>query len=635
VTAFQIARIEPDRDALLRYKRAQLRRAARGSAGRVAVIGIDGADWDLINELANDGRIPNLRALTRGGATGTLQSIQPTVAPLVWTTAATGVPPDRHGIIDFFMSRSPIDAYARQAPAVWEIAEGFGRHSVVVNWWAAWPPNQGTLAVYDTPTQYLPGAIHPPDLESRIAPVRVPAQTVGFEQVGRFLNVTATEYQQAVASNNPADPVNIMREVLAKTWTDHRVGIELYRQQTPTLTMIHYGGTDVVNHLGAPFHPPQRSGITSTDYRKYWPLVANYYSEIDRLIGEWIGVLSEDTTVIVMSAHGFQWGSNRPRALPQSGAALADHRGSGVFIAYGNHVVPSRTGRAVSVYDIAPSVLAILGLPPSMEMPGKLPDGVFTGIQPVEAVKVGSYNEYFGDRPIPTTTRPDPEKYRRALQTIGHVLDPTRQTTAAAEEGVTTAAPAIAPQQWGTYAYWNNQGIELRNQKKFSEAIDAFQQAINLNPNDPTPYLNMAMTLYDRQHYTAADNVFMQAVEKGLPNAEQWFVDFAALYRENDMVSRAIALLQKGREALPQSYLIAANLGSALAEADRLTEGLPELERALGLRPTSTMALNNLGLYYAKRDDYGRALDYWNRSLNIDPRQPRIRAAAEAAQSRL
>ena len=35
------------------------------------------------------------------------------------------------------------------------------------------------------------------------------------------------------------------------------------------------------------------------------------------------------------------------------------------------------------------------------------------------------------------------------------------------------------------------------------------------------------------------------------------------------------------------------------------------------------------------REEYGRALDFWNRSLVIDPRQPKIREAAEAARSHL
>ena len=640
VHAFEIARLEADREALLRYKRAELRRSARGIAGRVAVFAIDGADWDLLTELSHDGRIPNIAALTKGGATASLQTIQPTVSPMLWTSAATGVTPDRHGVIDFMMQRAPVESYARRAAAVWQISEAFGRHATVVNWWTAWPPSASTTVTYDTPVQMLPGSVYPPGAAERIKGVEVPVSTVEYEQVRRFLNISGEEYQEAVSSNNAADPVNVFRSTLAKTWNDHRVGMTLYRQESPLLFMMQYEGTDVVNHLFAPYHPPLREGVSQTGYRRYWPAVANYYSEVDRLIGEWMQILPEDTTVIVLSAHGFRWNEGRPRTPPAGRAALSDHRNPGVFIAYGNHVAPSRASRAVSLYDLVPTVLAILGLPQSQEMPGQVPQWAFKDVSPVQSVGVVSYSEFFNERPIAAAVRPNADEYRRRLQAVGHLLDPTQSTQPmlAEEEDGSPAAAAVAnipPQQFGAYAYWNNQGVELRKQNKTKEAIEAFQKAIDTLPTRPAPYLNMAMTLFDRQQYTAADEVFMQAVSKGLPNADRWFVDFAALYRRANMTSRAIQLLYKAKTVFPQSYLIAANLGSALAQSDRYTEGQPELERALGLQPSSTLALNNLGILYAKKNDYGRALDFWNRSLSIDPRQPQIRAAAEAASSRL
>jgi predicted AlkP superfamily phosphohydrolase/phosphomutase/Tfp pilus assembly protein PilF len=636
VTAFEIARMEPDREALLRYKRAEVRRAARGVAGRVAIFGIDGADWSLIQELANDGRIPNIAALIRGGASATLQSIQPTVSPLVWTSAATGVTPDRHGVLDFFINRVPADAYARRAPALWEIAEGFGRNAVVVNWWTAWPPSATGATVFDTPVDHLEGAIHPAAAAERVRGAAVPVTTIGSEQVRRFLNITASEYDEAVTANNPADPVNVFRNVLSKTWSDHRAAMALYRGSNPLLFMMTYEGTDAVNHLFGPYHPPYREGIPQESYRKYWPTVANYYSEVDRLIGEWMAVLPEDSTVMLMSAHGFRWGTDRPRTPPAGRAAVSDHRTAGFFAAYGNHVAPSRAARTMSIYDVVPSVLAILGLPASMEMPGQVAQWAFKDIAPVQSVRVVSYNEFFNERPLPAGTRVDPATYQRDLQAVGHIIDPNRGLSPVLEdEEPQLASQPLAPQVWSSYAWYNNQGIDLRRQGKTKEAIDMFQKAIDLNPNRATPYLNMAMTLFDRQQYTAAEDVFVQAASKGLPNADRWFVDFAALFRQNNMTTRAISILQKGRQLFPQSYPIAVNLGSALAQADRFTEGLPELERALSLQPSSTIALNNLGVFYAKKDDYGRALDFWNRSLTIDPRQPQIRQAADAARTRL
>jgi hypothetical protein len=546
--------MDADRDALLRIKRAELRRGARGVAGRVAIFAIDGADWELLSELVADDRLPNIEALIKGGTTATVQSIQPTVSPLVWTSLATGVTPDRHGLIDIVQSGTnlPVDAHSRRVPALWEMSEGFGRSGLVVNWWAAWPPTLASPAVFDTPGELLGNAIHPPALAGHVQSLVVPLPTVGYEHVHRFLNISNTEYESALAAG-PANPVSQFRSVLAKTWSDHRVGIHLYNERQPLLLMMGYDGTDAVNHLFGPYHPPYREGISEENYRKYWPTVANYYSEIDRLIGEWMRVLTDDTTVVLVSAYGFQWGKQRPRVQPDGRAALGDHRGSGVFIAYGNHIAPSRGNHTISIYDIVPATLALLGLPASNDMAGQFPAWTFRDITPVNSVRVVSYTEFFNNRTIGGLPRVNAAAYLRDLRAIGHLYDPARALQPVYEEEPATVAQPIAPQQWGSYAWYNNRGIELRKEGKIKEAAEAFDAAIQRNPSRPIPYLNLAMALIDRQQYTAADEVFMQAVAKGLPDADRWIVDFAAYYRANNMISRAIAVLYKGREVFPQS----------------------------------------------------------------------------------
>src|SRR6185436_4642002 len=244
-------------------------------------------------------------------------------------------------------------------------------------------------------------------------------------------------------------------------------------------------GTDAVNHLFGPFHPPYREGVSEEGYRKYWPAVANYYSEVDRMIGEWMSILPPDTTVMIVSAHGFKWGKDRPRHMPAGGAALSDHRNPGVFIAYGNHVVPGR-GHVMSIYDVAPTVLSILGLPKSTEMPGNVATWMLKDVTPVESVRVVSYGEFLNDRPMPSNVRPDPAFYRAELQAIGHLNDPSRNRAPQFEdedESTRTASQPLSPQQWGTYAWWNNQAIELQKQKKWRESAEAFSHAIELNPD--------------------------------------------------------------------------------------------------------------------------------------------------------
>src|SRR5260370_4792463 len=75
VTAFEIARMDVDREAMLKVQRAELRRDSRSVPARVAIFPIDGADSELLSELPNDGRTPNTKALTQSGASASLPTI--------------------------------------------------------------------------------------------------------------------------------------------------------------------------------------------------------------------------------------------------------------------------------------------------------------------------------------------------------------------------------------------------------------------------------------------------------------------------------------------------------------------------------------------------------------------------------
>src|SRR5258706_9553335 len=68
---------------------------------RVLFVGLDGADWELLDGYMRAGLMPNLAALAKSGRTAVLTTIHPPLSPLVWTTMMTGTSPLDHGILDF------------------------------------------------------------------------------------------------------------------------------------------------------------------------------------------------------------------------------------------------------------------------------------------------------------------------------------------------------------------------------------------------------------------------------------------------------------------------------------------------------------------------------------------------------
>lgn len=75
-------------------------------AKRVIILGIDGMDPGIATRFMNEGRMPNFRALTQKGAFRPLDTSNPSMSPVAWSTFATGVDPSRHGIFDF-ITRDP------------------------------------------------------------------------------------------------------------------------------------------------------------------------------------------------------------------------------------------------------------------------------------------------------------------------------------------------------------------------------------------------------------------------------------------------------------------------------------------------------------------------------------------------
>jgi len=68
---------------------------------KVAVIGLDGMSWPLLNKLFEYNAMPTLRRITKNSSNGVLVSTIPPLSPLAWTNIASGVNPGKHGVFNF------------------------------------------------------------------------------------------------------------------------------------------------------------------------------------------------------------------------------------------------------------------------------------------------------------------------------------------------------------------------------------------------------------------------------------------------------------------------------------------------------------------------------------------------------
>ena len=112
---------------------------------KLLLIGWDGADWEHIQPLLEQGLLPNIKAFMEAGTTGNLATLGPVLSPMLWNSVATGKHAYKHGIYGFTEpdhnngGARPFSSYSRKTKAFWNICSQMGLKSNVINWWASHP----------------------------------------------------------------------------------------------------------------------------------------------------------------------------------------------------------------------------------------------------------------------------------------------------------------------------------------------------------------------------------------------------------------------------------------------------------------------------------------------------------------
>src|SRR5215813_9251446 len=78
------------------------------SSPRIVILGFDGVDAGIVEQMMSAGRLPHLAALKARGGYSPLTPTIPAQTPVSWSTFSTGLDPGGHEIFDF-LKRNPAD----------------------------------------------------------------------------------------------------------------------------------------------------------------------------------------------------------------------------------------------------------------------------------------------------------------------------------------------------------------------------------------------------------------------------------------------------------------------------------------------------------------------------------------------
>jgi Type I phosphodiesterase / nucleotide pyrophosphatase len=314
-----------------------------------------------------------------------------------WTTIATGTPPEVHGIhaiegrrvaglrgvlnpdtsatgrvlqraTDLIRLSRPSIASRneRKVMTFWEVAEAAGLRSAVVNWWATWPAGaRKGIVVSDRAVLRLE---HGGTLDAEISPPRVYEDLLKrWSEISRSAESVAQSRFGTMADREAA-------AVLVRSATLDGIVIAIDQALTETqrdLDVIYLPGLDIAQHALL----AEQTAAPSTLSARLAAL-RSYHAFLRDLIRPSLKPMEHHVTMVI-TAPG-RLGSNvaghvmmiepyvpvppppHPRELPTN----IETRDPGP---QGISDVADRTARAI---DIAPTILNLLGVPISRELPG-------------------------------------------------------------------------------------------------------------------------------------------------------------------------------------------------------------------------------------------------------------------------
>jgi predicted AlkP superfamily phosphohydrolase/phosphomutase len=366
--------------------------AKRAGVPKVVLVGIDAADWKVVNQLFASGDLVHLQKIARAGAFGSLGSItwKPRGGPaLQWTTMATGRWPDEHGVLVDYVSRpdergyrGPVQSGSRRVRAIWNVLGEQGIQVGVSGWPATWPAERvnGRMASHFQKFRSMTF-----DYEKTVRR-SLQLTNTGSIYADRGLNQTHPrsfhdEIGPIIAAAEATEDVEMLRTFPSLENASRRVffdlkwnfvaneiglGIATRLLEDPSLSFV----TFVQHGIDAAFHRAHRVVTAEPFVLEPDPqtpeLMKEYYAYIDGSLGEVLASIGDDAIVIVASEHGTSGGRHAKLAI------------DGILAVAGAGVRRGLRIENALLMDLFPTILYIYDLPIPRDVDGRVLTELFT-----------------------------------------------------------------------------------------------------------------------------------------------------------------------------------------------------------------------------------------------------------------
>jgi predicted AlkP superfamily phosphohydrolase/phosphomutase/tetratricopeptide (TPR) repeat protein len=584
-------------------------------AKKVLLIGWDAADWRVINPLLDQGLMPTLDDFINHGVMGNLATLRPILSPMLWNSIATGKRADKHGIQGFMEldpqtgGIRPVTSTSRKVKAIWNILTQRGFKTHVLGWFAGHPaePINGiavsdlypyAVAPPDKEWPLPPGAVHPESMRDVFARLRMHPAEVTEAAILPWIP-RAAEIDQEKDKR-----LAMFAKVLAENCSIHNAATWILEHEPWDFMAVYYNGIDHFCHGFMHFHPPRMEGVPEDQFEIYKDVVNGAYRFHEMMLETLLALAGPDATVVLVSDHGFHSDHLRPRAMPKEPAGPAvQHRQFGIVCMKGPHVKQDERIYGATLLDVAPTVLALLGLPIGEDMDGRVLVQAFEELPEIEHLR--SWEQELGECGMhPADLRMDPAAAQAVLQqfaALGYIQAPS-------EDQQKAVAAAVREQKY-------NLARVYLDSRRPGEALPLLEKLAKDQPEEVRFAQHLAQCYLSLGRRAEAKTILERLIvyETKEPEAPRRLTaDAEAGVRPGDGVAAEAALTGNSRP------FAAWLMGVIQFEEGNLEEALASLLRAEQAEPRLPTLHQRIGETYLRQKRLDDAERAFLRALEID-----------------
>ncbi|MGA1870990.1 MAG: alkaline phosphatase family protein [bacterium] len=265
---------------------------------RVIVIGLDGATFKNIKPWMEQGFLPNLKFLVDNGVSGELESTLPRNSAPAWSSFMTGVNPGKHGIFGFAKpfrdknyKREVVSARDIKAKTIFEILSDNQKKSIIINLPMTYPPFK------------LNGCMISCGLLT-------PSTDFNFTYPNDLFNMIEKKKEEYILDVHPKsysdeEKEKLFADLIQCAVTRKEISFQLMSIIDWDLCMVVFTGTDRLQHFYWHCIDSEHPKYNPIEAQKLLPLIIRYFQKLDSIIGEYMNHLDENTSLLIMSDHGF------------------------------------------------------------------------------------------------------------------------------------------------------------------------------------------------------------------------------------------------------------------------------------------------------------------------------------------